>query len=130
MAAYLGGFSEELLLTGLGGLLLLLEELLVDLRNINTLDIDLGAGGQGVSLVDSLEGDTIDLVGAGHEQEAGRQLLEEDDTSASEAAGEQHEHAAGGNSLSELGGLDLGALLVVLLLIISGVPCELLDHFL
>lgn len=126
---YLGGLIEELALSSLLGAFLLLEEGIVDLRNIDSLDVDLGAGSQSVSLVHSLEGDTVDLVGAGNEEETRGQLLEENNASASEATSEEDEHSSWGDTLSELGSLGLGALLVVLLLVFSGVPNELLDHF-
>ena len=124
-----GGFSEEIFLASLLGLGVLLEECVVDLGNINSLDVDLGGGGQSVSLIHSLEGDTVDLVGAGNEEEARGELLKENNTAATEATSEDNKDGAGGNTLAELGSLVLGALLVVLLLVISGVPCELLHHF-
>ena len=125
---YLGGLVEELALTSLLCLLLLLEESIVNLGSINTLEVDLGGCSQSVSLVHSLEGDTVDLVGAGDEEQTGGELLEEDNASAAEATGEEDQNGAGGNALSELGGLGLGGLLVVLLLVFSGVPNELFDH--
>ena len=125
----LGGFSEELVLTSLLGLAVLLEECVVDLGSINSLEVDLGGGGQSVSLIHSLEGDTVDLVGAGNEEETRGKLLEENNAAATEATSEDNQHGTGGNTLAELGGLVLGALLVMLLLVISGVPCELLHHF-
>lgn len=129
MVSYLGGLSEELLLSSLLGFLLFLEKGIIDLRNINSLDINLGASGQSISLVDSLEGDTVGLVWAGDQEEARGQLLEEHNTSASESASEENKNATWGDTLSELSGLGLGVLLVVLLFVFSGVPSKLLHHF-
>ena len=125
----LAGIGKELVLTSLLGLGVLLEEGINNLRSINSLDVNLSAGGQSVSLVHSLKGNTVDLVGAGNEEETRGELLEENNTSATEATSEEDEDAAWNNALSELSNLVLGALLVVLLLVVSGVPCELLDHF-
>ena len=127
---YLCGFGEEFGFTGLLGLLLSLEEGVIDLRNINSLEIDLCACGQSVSLVHSLEGDTVDLVWASNEEKTGWELLEEDDTSATESSGKEDEDATWDNAPSELSSLGaLSRLLVVLAFIVSGVPCELLYHF-
>ena len=51
--------------------------------------IDLLAGGDGHLLGDALEGHTVDLTGAGHEQKTRAQHLEEDDTLATESASEE-----------------------------------------
>ncbi len=57
---------------GISGLLCLLvgEDCIVNLADINSLEVDLGAGSQCIHLVHSLEGNTVDLVGACHEEEA------------------------------------------------------------
>lgn len=61
--SYLGLLVEESLISGL--LLDLSGKVgIIDvLRNLNTREIDLGGGGDDVSLVDTSERDTIDLVG-------------------------------------------------------------------
>jgi len=81
----LGGVSEELVLASLLGLGVLLEEFVVDLGSIDTLNVNLGAGAQSVSLIDSLEGNSVDLVGASDEQETGGELSKENNATASEA---------------------------------------------
>ena len=106
----------------------LLEECVVDLGGIDTLNVDLGAGAQSVSLIDSLEGNSVDLVGASDEQKTGGELSKENNATASEATSQEDQDGAGGNALSELGSLVLGALLVVLMIVLSGVPSE-LYHF-
>ena len=121
--------SEELVLASLLGLGVLLEEFVFDLGSIDTLNVDLGASAQSVSLIDSLEGNSIDLVGASDEQKTGGELLEENNAAASEATSQEDEDGAWGNALSELGSLVLGALLVVFLIVLSGIPSELLHHF-
>ena len=86
MSPYLGSFFEELFSTLLLGSFLLFEQSIFDLGDVDSSDGNLGAGGQGVGLVDSLQGNSVDLVGAGNEEETGSQLLEEDDSLASESA--------------------------------------------
>lgn len=102
------------LLTGELGLgsLLLLEELIASLlADLDTRDIDLGAGGNDVSLVDTLKRDTVDLVGAGDEEQAGGELLKEDNALATETAGEEDQDGTGSDGLTDLGGLaDLAGL--------------------
>ena len=68
--SYLASFSEELVFTLLFALCALLEQSIIDLGDINATDVNLGAGGDGVGLVDSLEGNTVDLVGAGNKEKA------------------------------------------------------------
>lgn len=70
-------------------------------------EIDLGGGGDNVGLVDPPQGDTVDLEGSGNEEEtASLELLEEDDTLATEAAGEEDEDGSGGDGRAELGGAE------------------------
>ena len=71
--------------------------------NVNTGEIDLGGGSDGVNLVDALDGDTVDLVGSGDEEESGLESLEEDNSLASISAGEEDKNAAGGDAGADFG---------------------------
>lgn len=104
--AYLGLLSllEESVLTGLllgllGGEVLGLGDLL-DLLLVEAGDVDLVRGGDDVSGVDSSEGNTVDLEGAGDEEDALVESLQEDDSLAAEAAGEEDEDGAGFEGLA------------------------------
>lgn len=84
---------EESLLGLLLGLLLLgevvsLGDLLEDLL-VNSLEIDLGAGGDDVAVVHSSERDTIDLEGTSHEEDTLRQMLQENNTLATETTSQE-----------------------------------------
>ena len=68
--SYFFVFREELLVLALLGSLFSLEQGIINLGHINTSQIDLGAGGDGVGLVHSSEGNTIDLVGTSHQQQS------------------------------------------------------------
>lgn len=99
--SYLGLLSllEEGLLAGLllgllGGEVLGLRDLL-DLLLIEARDVDLVGSGDDVSGVDSAEGNTVDLEGAGDEEDALVKGLQEDDTLATETASEEDEDSAG-----------------------------------
>lgn len=90
---------EESLLTSLllgllGGEVLGLSDLL-DLLGVEAGDIDLLGGGDDVSGVDSSQRDTVDLEGAGDEEDTLVEGLEEDDTLAAEAAGEEDQDGTG-----------------------------------
>ena len=61
--------EEFLTLTLLGGLFFL-EEGIVNLGGINASNVNLSAGAEGVDLVDSSEGDTVDLEWTCHEEES------------------------------------------------------------
>jgi len=78
--------GEELLGSSslLGGLLL--ESLVGDGVSLDALEVDLGAGGDRVDLVDSLDWDAVDLVWAGNAKETRLELLEADDSLSSESA--------------------------------------------
>ena len=127
--SYLGCLVEELGLSSLLGLLLFLEEGIVDLCDVGSLDVNLGACGQSVSLVHALKGNSVDLVWARDQKEAGWQLLQENNTSATEASSKEDEDGSWDDALAELSSLGLEGLLVMLLLVFSGVPSDLLDHF-
>jgi len=90
---------EESLLTSLllgllGGEVLGLGDLL-NLALVEAGDVDLVGGGDDVSGVDSSQGDTVDLEGAGDEEDTLVEGLQEDDTLATEAASEEDEDSAG-----------------------------------
>lgn len=86
MSPYLSSLGEELLSSLLLGSFLLFEQSIFDLGDVHSAEGNLSAGGQGVGLVHSLQGNSVDLVGAGNEEETGGELLEEDDALASESA--------------------------------------------
>jgi hypothetical protein len=123
----LGTLGEERLVVGLSGLVVAGEGLVGDAGHINLRHVDLHARAQRVHLVDALKGHAVDLVGAGHQEQARLELLQEHDALAAEATREEDEDAAGLDALAELGGADLldsdGSLLVL-----SGVLFELFDH--
>lgn len=101
--AYLSFVLEELvvlssgLLTGFG------EEFVSDVVGRDSSQVDLSRGGDHVGLVDSAEGDSVDLVGSGHKEKAAVQLLDEDNSSSSEASGKDDQYGTGGDALSESG---------------------------
>lgn len=69
---------------------------LVDLGLVDTGKVDFLGGGDNVSGVDASQGNTIDLEGAGHEEDALVEGLEEHDTLASESASQEDENGTGG----------------------------------
>ena len=100
-SSYLGLLSllEESLLAGLL-LGLLRGEVLGpgDLLNLGLVDasqVDLERGGDDVSRVDAAERDTVDLEGAGNEEDTLVEVLEEDDALAAEPTSEQNQDGAG-----------------------------------
>jgi len=109
---------EERLLTGL--LLGLLRREVLWLRNlrdlllVDALQVHLLGCRNDVSSIDSPERDAVDLEGAGNEENALVESLQEDDTLASEAAGEEDQN---GTRLQRLSGspwaLDLADLLLL-----------------
>ncbi len=90
---------EESLLAGLLLGLLASEVLggsgLGDLVLGDTSQVDLDGSGDDVSGVDAAEGDTVDLEGAGDEQNALVEGLEQDNALATESAGEKDQDSAG-----------------------------------
>jgi hypothetical protein len=101
---------EESLLAGLllgllGGEVLGLGDL-VDLLEVKTADVDLVRGGDHVSGVDSSERDAVDLEGAGDEENTLVESLQEDDTLAAEAAGEEDQDGTGLEGLARGPGTD------------------------
>ena len=93
------GASSVSLVAGSSG-----EGGIVDFADINTSEGDGGGGGHGVNLVDALDGDTVNLVGSGNEEESRIELLEEDDSLSSESSGEEDEDATSFEASSELSG--------------------------
>ena len=59
--------------------------------------LDLGRSGNNVRLVHPPEGNTVNLVGTGDQEQPARELLEEDDALPPEAAREEDENGAGGD---------------------------------
>lgn len=99
-----GGVSEEGSLGLDLGSLVLLEVRVVDLLvDLDVRDVDLGRGGNHVGLVDTSDGDTVDLEGAGDEQKTRFELLKEDNALATEAASEEDEDGTRGDVGLELG---------------------------
>lgn len=77
---------------------------LLDGLLVNTGDVDALAGGDHIAGVHPSERDTVDLEGAGNEEDTLVEVLEEDDTLATEATGEEDQNSAGLEALPELGG--------------------------
>ena len=63
-ATYVARLGKELFFILLGGLLFLGEVEIIDGRELDVRDIDLGGGGHDESLVDTAKRDTVDLEGA------------------------------------------------------------------
>lgn len=119
--------SEELL--GLGSLLSLglSEGGIIDLGDIDALKVNLGGSGESVVLLDASNGNTVELEGTGDGEETGLELLQENDSLASESTGEEDKDGAGRDGLSELGSAGLVSVRSRLG-IFSRVPFELLNH--
>jgi len=106
LVAFLGGLLGDdgglvLLLLWLLGLL---EVSIIELGNINTSDVNLGGCGNHVSLVNSLDWDTIDLVWSGDQEETRRKLLQENNTLSTETTGKKNDNSSGGDGSSQTGG--------------------------
>lgn len=110
MGTYLGLLAlleESLLGLLLSGLLLgevagsgdLLDDLLVNSGDVNAL-----GGGDNVAGVDTAEGNTVDLEGAGNEENTLLEVLEQDDTLAAEAASQEDQDGTGLEGLADLSG--------------------------
>jgi len=84
----------SLLLGLLGGVVLGLGNLL-NLGLVDAGKVDLERGGDNISGVDAAEGNTVDLEGAGNEEDALVEGLEEDDTLATEATGQENQDGTG-----------------------------------
>jgi len=111
-STYLGLLSlleESLLGLLLGGLVLgevLRSRDLLKSGLINTADVDALAGGDHIAGVHTAEGNTVDLEGTGNEENTLVEVLEEDDTLATEAASEEDQNGTGLEGFPELGGTD------------------------
>lgn len=107
---YLGllALLEESLLGLLLSLLLLGEVLggrdLLQSLLVNTGNVDALGGGDRVAGVDTAEGNAVDLEGTGNEENTLVEVLEEDDTLATETASEQDQDGTGLEALADLGG--------------------------
>lgn len=119
-------FSEELLGFGSGSFALLLESLVGDV-GLNSGNINAGRGSHGVSLVDSLDWDTVELVWASDGEESTLKLLEADDSLSLESSSEEDEDLTWSDTFSEFWSF-WSVSLWGLLDIISWVPLEFLDH--
>jgi hypothetical protein len=99
---------EESLLGLLLSLLLLGEVVggrdLLQSLGIDTGNVDALGGGDHVAGVDPADGNTVDLEGAGDEENTLVEVLEEDDTLATEAASEEDQNGTGLEALAELSG--------------------------
>jgi len=86
---------------------------LVDLGFGNTSKVNLERSGNDVSRVDAAKGDTVDLEGAGDEQNTLVKCLEQDDALATETTGKEDQDGAGHEGLARspraLGLADLNA---------------------
>ena len=103
------------------------EHLVTDLGNVDALEVDLGAGGDGVNLVDAFERHAVDLVWAGHSEQTTVQSLQENNSLATESTREQDENSAWLETLAKLG--DAGLLGSGLSGdVLCGIPLELFDH--
>jgi hypothetical protein len=70
--------------------------------------VDLGGGGDNVSLVDTSQWDTVDLVGTSDEQKARLKSLKADNTLSAETASKEDEHGSGSDGRA--GSLSLSSL--------------------
>lgn len=89
----------SLLLSLLGGEVLWLGDLL-NLLLVQTGDIDLEGGGDDISGVDSSQGNAVDLEGTSDEENTLVKSLEENNTLAAEATGEEDQNGTGLERLS------------------------------
>jgi len=114
---------EESLLSGglLGGLGASKVGIVQLSINLGGIELNLGGGGNDVGLVDTLEGNTVDLEGAGDEQQARLELLQEDNALATVATGQEDEDGSGDDGAAELGNTSVLAVLLGDSNILSGV---------
>mmetsp|Transcript_8449 Transcript_8449/g.12765 ORF Transcript_8449/g.12765 Transcript_8449/m.12765 type:complete len:215 (-) Transcript_8449:8-652(-) len=90
--------------------------------HINSTNIDLGGGSDNISLVDTTEGNTVNLVGSSHKEKTRIQCLQADNTLSTEASREEDTDGSGGEGGADLGGvLLLGAGVLVLGHVVGGV---------
>lgn len=87
-------------------LLLSLEVRVINVRgNIDARNINLGRGSNDVRLVHPTQGNTVDFVGAGNQEQTRRQLLEEDDALSTETTSKEDEDGSRGDACTQLGGV-------------------------
>jgi len=97
--------TEELVLLALLASLGLGEVGVVDgLGNGNSSEVDLGRGGDNVSLTDSSERNSVEPERSANEQKSAVQLLQEDNPLAPESSSQQDQDGTGGDGSSELSG--------------------------
>lgn len=89
----------------LDGSLSLGEVGVVELGHVNPGGVNLGAGRDDEGLIDTADRNAVDLVGAGHEEQARGELLEENNPLAPETTREEDENSPRGDALPKLGGL-------------------------
>ena len=121
---YWCGLTEE---ASTSGSLSFSKGLVGNFGNINSLDVDLGGGGQSVDLVDTLDWKTVNTVRASDKEKSRWELPKEHDSLATVSTGKKHQDAARFESLSKFGGGSL-ACSNLSLLVVSGVPLEVFDH--
>ena len=103
------------------------EHLLIDLISGDSLEVDLGAGGDGVNLVDAFERHAIELVRTSHGEETALQSLQENNSLATESTRKQDKNLAWFETLAKLS--DAGLLGSWLSSdVLCGIPLELFDH--
>ena len=109
---HLGGLAllEESLLSSLLGRLVLgevasLASLLHD-GLVNTRNLHLGRGRNDVAGVYPSEGNAVDFERTGNEEDTLLEVLEDDDTLATEAASEEDDDGTGSKGLADLGRAD------------------------
>ena len=73
--------------------------------HLEVAELDFCRGRDDIGLVDPAEGDAVDLEGAGDQEQARVELLEEDDALSAETACEEDEDGAGGDGRAQGGGL-------------------------
>ena len=88
---------------------------------LGSIELDLGGGGNDVGLVDTLEGDTVDLEGARDEQQARLELLQENNALATVTTGQKDEDGTGNDGAAELGNTGVLAVLLGDSNVLSGV---------
>jgi hypothetical protein len=84
-------------------------------------EIDLGGGGNDISLVDTSHGDTVDLVGTSDQQETRVESLDADNTLTTETSSQKDDDGTGGNGSADSTSLGSLARLLGLGDILSGV---------
>jgi len=89
------------------------------LAHLDRGDIDPCRGGNHICLVDTTQGNTVDLVGASHQQQSALQLLQEDDALSAETTSEEDKDGSGGDRGAKDGGFGVLARLLGLTDVLS-----------